>query len=173
MPEDALDLKDYYNSNGETNGNGEETKKELTSISIILFEGLADNLPKRNRDIRVGDGENKFTITYPIPQSEEDAKDYYNSTEEELKAAGCRQATYDADNNVRTLISDKRDAGVDPNDYADQVKDLLETALTTDKAKKVSEAKKIKEAKTETGMSIDEMIAYAKAAKEQGVEIEK
>lgn len=156
--------------NGEsTNGEG---KKELTSISLILFEGLADDLPKRNRDIRIGDEENKFTITFPVPSTDEEAKDFYNCGIQDLVADGARQRTYDADNNVRTLIIDKRDAGIDPNDYADQVKDLLETALTTDKAKKVSEAKKIKEAKTETGMNIDEMIALAKKAKEQGLSAE-
>ena len=43
------------------------TKKELVSHAVILFDGVADELNKKTRDIRVGDDENKFSITFPIP----------------------------------------------------------------------------------------------------------
>lgn len=149
------------------NENG--TTKELESIAIILFEGLADDLPKRVRDVRVGDGENKFTVTFPIPETDEQAKDFYNCSLADLVAAGCRQKTYHADNNIRAIIDKKKAEGEDPNDYAEQICAELEKALTTEKATKISEAKKIKDAKIELGMSVDEMIAFVKKAQAEDV----
>jgi len=152
--------------------NGTEKRTELTSISIILHEEYDG--PRVMRDVRCGDGKNKFSVSIPSPRTNEEAKELYNIDLNFLIDKGVKQHSYDADTDAGNLITEKIKAGIDPNDFADDVKASLEEEMFwTEKETKASQTKitkakaaKADQAEKKTGFSMDDQLAifsYAQA----------
>lgn len=145
-----------------TEENGEKKGKELESIFVGAWSDWSGG--RASRDVRTGDEKSKFTVGLPIPKTDEESQDLYGVDLAFLIEKGVKQHSYDSDTNLGNKISDWLKVGADMKDKAGDVAGILETDMIySPKEKKAGEASKLKAAKAELNMSLDEMVAFVKA----------
>jgi hypothetical protein len=146
-----------------------ETREKKVDLKEIYVEIFGDwTGPRVKRDIRYGDKKTKFMVQLPIPTTDETSEELYNVKLSTILAKGVKQHSYDNDSNLGVILEGKAKAGIAASELAVIVAETLEASLFVteeEKATKVSEVKKIKAAKAELGMSLDEMIALARKVK--------
>jgi hypothetical protein len=152
-----------------TNGTAEEKKaRELVSISIVAHPEYSGKTT--TTDKRFGDGKHKFSITVPVPETDDDAQAIYGVSMASLIEAGVIQKWYGA-RDVDNVITEAAEKGQDPN--SQDVIDLVTLAAGEQKfsaKERVSQTKELKSLKNELsglGMSAAEAIALLKKMKAQ------
>ena len=151
-----------------TNGDDKKAARELTSISIVAhpeYSGMTTTTDKR-----FGDGKHKFSITVPVPETDDDAQAIYGVSMALLIEAGVIQKWYGA-RDVDNVITEAAEKGQDPN--SQDVINLVTLAAGEQKfsaKERVSQTKELKSLKNELsglGMSAAEAIALLKKMKAQ------
>ena len=151
-----------------TEENGKAKARELVSIAVTPYPDWTGKTIISEK--RFGDGVHKFSITVPVPATDEEAMEIYGISREDLCAAGTAQKWYGA-RDVDNVITEAREKGLDPNS-----EDLLETiTLTAGETKfsakeRTSVSREMKTLKTELsglGMTPAEAIAMLKKMKAQ------
>ena len=159
------------------NGTTKTTIKELISIFVNCFPDYEG--PRVQTDKRVGDGIHKYTLSLPAPREEETHNEIYGEhfSFDQCIDNGNRQRAYDDGNAVKNACDEHIIQGqLDPNDeeMIDLIRETAEEAMKREATRKVGGAakveraagKKVNSAAAELGMSLDEMIAKAKAMQE-------
>jgi len=157
------------------NANGETKARELTSIAITPYpdwEGKTTTTDKR-----YGDKEHKFSISVPVPSTDEEAQELYGVSLESLTEAGVIQKWYGA-RDVDNVIKEAFGNAQDPN--SDDVIEVVTIAACEQRFEakaRVSQAKETKKWASEvkaSGMTYQEAIAAMKtlaALKAKGIDI--
>jgi hypothetical protein len=150
------------------NGKGEAKAKELNSIFVEIFPDFDGS--RVARDIRYGDGENKFTVSLPVPRTDEEAGEFYSTTLAALIEKGVKQHSYDRDTLLGAFLKAELEKGTEADALAEQIAEKFEDELSTEPERKAPSGEKaaLKQAKAELGMSVAEMVAFIKEQKAQG-----
>ena len=137
---------------------------ELESIYVSLFEDFDG--ARVSRDIRYGDGKNKFSVSLPIPRNEDEADRFYASTMADLLEKGVKQHSYDRDTALGNFLKEQREKGTAVSALATEIGPKFEAELSTTPERTPSAEKTIlKQAKAELGMSVAEMVEFVRANK--------
>jgi hypothetical protein len=151
------------------NGSAEKkAARELVSISIVAHPEYSGKTT--TTDKRFGDGKHKFSITVPVPETDDDAQAIYGVSMASLIEAGVIQKWYGA-RDVDNVITEAAEKSQDPN--SQDVIDLVTLAASEQKfsaKERVSQTKELKSLKNELsglGMSAAEAIALLKKMKAQ------
>jgi hypothetical protein len=143
-----------------------ETKREIPSISIIAHPQWTGT--RTNTDKRFPDKSAKYSLSVPVPTTDEEAQTFYGVSLTKLIEAGVVQGFYSA-SDIDNVIKEAHSKGT-PADDTDLMSKVLAAAegTTFTARERVSIAKEIKTLKAEiagSGMSIAEAIALLKELK--------
>ncbi len=150
--------------------NGKKPVTEYVGVSIRLFPGTTGKGDLVHRDIRMKENAEKFEVTMPFPVDDAESMNLYNVDIETLARHGLRQLSYDCDTDAYNVIAENLAAGYKAAEFSDAVKNSLETAFFSERARKATggakaKAKEAKDAEAATGMTLAQMVAFVKASK--------
>lgn len=136
--------------------NGKEGKVEKVELLGIALEIFPKWTGKRtSRDVKIGDGEHKFSVGLPVPSNDEEAKRLYDTTLADIIERGVKQLSYGKDTEVTKKIKADLKAGVNFGKLKDTSPygNLFETDLSTTKVRAASEATMLKNKLASAGLT--------------------